>query len=348
MSLSRYFKGEREPDQRVVGRFSSALDFPVRFFYGRTLDEASQEGPSFRALSKMTARLRDQAVAIGTLGMYLADWIDERFTLPEPSIPQYADLIDAETAAMAVRAEWGQGELPIKNMVHLLEKHGARIFALSADTQVVDAYSFWHGETPLVLLNTGKTAERSRMDAAHELGHLVLHAKGGSQRSREAEHEAQQFGSAFLMPRGSILGRMRPGATLPQLIKAKRHWKVSVKSLTYRLHQLKMLTKYQYSSTFVQLSSRGYQAKEPQPIPRETSLLLDKVFGQLRERGVTVAQVAADLCLRPEEVGSLLAGLTRFPVPVSLPSLGPVPTARADAQVNEPRLVEDVQRQEPS
>ena len=217
-SLVRYFKNERDPDSETIQRLASALGFPTQFFYGPTLSEASKEGPSFRALSKMTARQRDQATAIGTLGVYLADWIDDRFNLPEPSIPQY-DHVEPEVAAMAVRAQWGLGEVPIRNITHLLEKHGGRIFALSVDTQNVDAFSFWHRETPLIFLNTGTSAERSRMDVAHELGHLVLHGKGGSQRSRSAEQEAQQFGSTFLMPRGSVLGRMKVGATLKQVVR---------------------------------------------------------------------------------------------------------------------------------
>ena len=33
----------------------------------------------------------------------------------------------------------------------------------------MDAYSFWRRGVPYVFLNTMKSAERSRMDAAHEL-----------------------------------------------------------------------------------------------------------------------------------------------------------------------------------
>ena len=177
------------------------------------MDEITAEGPSFRALSRMTGRQRDQAVAAGVLGTFLSDWIDERFGLPEPNIPEYM-VATPEAAAMGVRTEWGLGERPVSNMVHLLEFHGVQVFSLSEESREVDAYSFWRDRTPFVFLNTRWSAERSRMDAAHELGHLVLHHKGGSQRSRQAEQEAQQFGSSFLMPSGSVLARMRPGAEM--------------------------------------------------------------------------------------------------------------------------------------
>src|SRR5438094_162699 len=76
--------------------------------------------------------------------------------------------------------------------------------ALAIDAKEVDAFSMWHGETPFVFLNTKKSCERSRFDAAHELGHLVLHRHGVPQ-GQQAEAEANAFASAFLMPRASVL-----------------------------------------------------------------------------------------------------------------------------------------------
>ena len=54
--------------------------------------------------------------------------------------------------------------------------------------------------------DTNKTAEHSRFDAAHELGHLVLH-RHGPPRGIEAERQANAFASAFLMPHGSVFPR---------------------------------------------------------------------------------------------------------------------------------------------
>ena len=314
-SLTRYLGGELEPEPSTVDRLALVLDFPVGFFHGPTLDEIPDDSPSFRALSRMTGRQRGQAVAAGILGGCLADWIDERFGLPAPDVPCY-EVASPEAAAVAVRDQWRLGERPISNMIHLLELHGVRVFSLAEDTQAVDAYSFWRGKTPFIFLNTVKTGERSRMDAAHELGHLVMHSKGGSQRSRQAELEAQQFGAAFLMPEGSVLAQVRRGATLPQIIEAKRHWKVSVANLTYRLRQLRLLTKYQYTRTFIEMGDLGYRTTEPESIPRETSQVLERVFGLLRNRGTTVARVADELMLHPQELSKLLFGLVNFPLAV--------------------------------
>lgn len=79
---------------------------------------------------------------------------------------------------MTIRNHWGIGERPIGNMVHLLEAKGVRVFSLTERSRRIDAYSLWLEGIPFVFLNTMKTAEHGRTDAAHELGHLLMHRHG--------------------------------------------------------------------------------------------------------------------------------------------------------------------------
>jgi Zn-dependent peptidase ImmA (M78 family)/DNA-binding XRE family transcriptional regulator len=310
-SLSGYERGEKEPTPATVARIAAALSFPMEFLSGADLDEPPVEGASFRALSSLTARQRDQARASATLALTLSDWIDKRFTLPTPDVPRLSG-IDPETAAEAVRGAWGLGERPAPNMIHLLEARGVRVFSLADECAEVDAFSFWLRAAPYVFLNTSKTAERSRMDAAHELGHLVLHSHGGPQ-GRAAEKEAQAFGSAFLMPSGSVLAEAPRGASMDQLIKAKRRWKVSVANLAYRMHVLGLLTEWQYRSVFVELGRLGRRS-EPNPIPRETSQVLAKVFEASRSEAVTMATIAHELQIPVAELKKFVFGLVLTPL----------------------------------
>jgi Zn-dependent peptidase ImmA (M78 family) len=86
------------------------------------------------------------------------------------------------------------------------------VFSLAENTKNVDAFSCWRNGEPYVFLNTFKTTERSRFDAAHELGHLVLHKHGGPKQGRSAEHEAHLFAASFLMPEDDVL------ATIPYVV----------------------------------------------------------------------------------------------------------------------------------
>jgi Zn-dependent peptidase ImmA (M78 family) len=91
-------------------------------------------------------------------------------------VPQVDPAVqDPEATAELVRVEWGLGHAPAPNMVHLLELQGVRVCSQAEECREVDAFSYWYDGTPCVCLNTTKAAERGRFDAAHELGHLILH-----------------------------------------------------------------------------------------------------------------------------------------------------------------------------
>lgn len=312
-SLVGYYAQKREPNSAIVGEMSQVLRFPAEFFYGPTLEEPPKEGTSFRALSTVSARLRDQAIATATIGLSVSDWIGERFTLPLAEIPRY-ERIDPEMVAADIRRTWQLGEHPIRNMVHLLELHGIRVFALAVDALKIDAFSFWRGDIPYVFLNTKKSPERSRMDAAHELGHLVLHWKNGAQRDRQAELEAQHFGAAFLMPRGSVIARAPRRPSLNQIIQAKKLWMVSVANLTYRMHRLGLLSDHHFRTLFTEMGRRSMRTKEPDSVPRETSQVLTKVLNALKGQGITTTQMAKALQIHPEELNTLFIGLVNRPL----------------------------------
>lgn len=156
-----------------------------------------------------------------------------------------------------------------------------------------------------------KSVERGRFDAAHELGHLVMHGSDRECSGPEAERQANDFASAFLMPAASVIGHMPAGAHVDQILKGKRIWKVSAMALTYRMHDLGLLTDWQYRSACTELSKRGYRRDEPEGMKkRETSQVLTKVFRGLRSTGVKPAVVAAELGLTSEEMNKMLFGLT--------------------------------------
>jgi len=308
-SLSAYEAGTQQPNPLTVLQLANALQFPVAFFYAPDLEELPADGTSFRAMSRLTAEKAHQACGAAVLALALSDWMDRRFSLPVTEVPRLRG-VEPEVAAEIVRTEWGLGERPIRNLVHLLEARGTRVFSLAEAYAEVDAFSFWRDDNhPYVFLNTMKSAEHARMDAAHELGHLVLHWRHEIPRGREYEHEAERFGSAFLMPRASIVAEAPRGSDLSRIIQAKKRWKVSAAALVYRMHQVGVLSDWQYRSLFIELSQRGYRKTEPQGMERETSQVLAKVFSSLRSEGVTKSDIARELRIYPADIDELIFGL---------------------------------------
>lgn len=308
-SISAY-ESDLEPPSEVLEQIADVLGFPLAFFSRSDIDTPLADAVSFRALSKMSAIERDRALTQGALALELNNWIEQRFDLPASQLPDLSQETDPEAAAASLRQQWQLGEAPIKNMIHLLESKGVRVYSLAVDSLNVDAFSYWHDETPMVFLNTRKSAERSRFDAAHELGHLLLHRHARKEETRLAEDEANRFASALLMPRAGTLARAPRFVTIQTLIDRKKHWIVSVAALNHRLHSLGVTNDWQYRHLSSEIGKRGYRTDEPDPATRESSQLLSKVLAALREDSLSQRYIAQELSYPPKELEQLIFGLT--------------------------------------
>lgn len=307
-TITAYEAGEFAPAGDMLAKLHSALNFPEEFFYGDDLEEPKPDTVSFRAMSKMTACQRDMALTAGAVAFHLNDWLEKQFELPEAALPDLSREPTPDVAADSLRRHWGIGELPIRNMVHLLEAKGIRVFSLAVDAREVDAFSTWRGHTPFIFLNLHKSTEHSRYDAAHELGHLILH-RHASPHGREAERQADMFAAALLMPRGSVLAYARRFPTLSMLIEWKKIWITSVAALNYRLHEVGLLSDWNYRSLCIEIATRGYRTTEPNQAPPETSQMLPKLLIALHEEGVSRSRLARLLSISVSQLEKLMFGL---------------------------------------
>lgn len=308
-TIQRWESGISEPGHEQVAALAQQLSVLPAFFYAYEIDQLPDAAVSFRALSKMSASERDAATAAGRLGVEVIRWIESKFKLPDPDVPSLTGW-KPELAADAVRERWGLGSGLVNHLVATCELHGIRVLAVAPDYRSVDAFSFYDAGTPFVFLNTSKTAERVRFDLAHELGHLALHGEHECPQGRVAEQEANDFASAFLMPRESILAAGLVGATVDDVVRAKSRWQVSAMALARRLDALGLITDWVYRSICIELSKRGFRSCEPgsQIVP-ESSQVLKKVLAALRADSMPTRQLAAQFGLPLAEFNSYLNGL---------------------------------------
>jgi len=316
-TINRWEKGHQEPMPEYLDRLAGALRLPVAFFKQPEVDPIPAEAVSFRALTKTPAFRREAVLAAGGIAREIAAWISDRYRLPAADVPSLnmpidASLHDVETIALRVRGQWDLDQRPIPNMVHLLEAHGVRVFSLVQEIRDVDAFSLYIENEPFVFIDTGKTAERQRFDAAHELGHLVMHQGRERAQGREAERQADRFAAAFLMPRADILAHNLRNASPDQLIEASHRWRVSAMALTHRLSELGLLTEWGYRSACVELAKRGYRRSEPgSKLVPESSQILEKVFAHLRANGAGIKEIINSTHLTSDEFNRHVFGLAK-------------------------------------
>ena len=164
--------------------------------------------------------------------------IEDRLRLPAINLPTNltapsSTVEDIESIAADARRHLGIPAGPLEHVVRTLERHGAVVVRLSMEIDKVDTFSVIFDDRPLVVLTTDKLNRvRSRFDAAHEFGHLIMH-RDVIGWERVAERQAHWFAAALLMPAREIRGapprlaRLRPGSFLD----LKAEWKVSIEDV---------------------------------------------------------------------------------------------------------------------
>ncbi len=323
-------RGERPPPD-TLSALTEALRVPAGFFF--SAEPAIPANMSFRSMSTMTAGVRDMAIASAQMTIEVGRWISERIELHDPSLPTDLAGADPQLAAMMLRQQWSLGSQPAPNLIHLAELMGVRVFALSVTARTLDAFSFWEGDTPYILINARGTAERRRWDVAHELGHLLLHIGAHHLPSdRGREDEADQFAAALLLPEDGLRRDAIRVRTLEDVREHKVRWRVSAVAMIRCLYRLGHLTEWEYRNLAIEASKAKLRRFEDD-IPAETSPVLTLVLRELRRRKLGPRTIAEELQLRQGDVRNMFHTLATIdvgqsPESTSIPSRAARPALR--------------------
>ena len=268
-AISQFESGDSRPTEDTLDLLAGALGVPVEFL--RLPVEDIHEG-FFRSLRKSSVSQRRRARSLAHLVHDLAADPSSRSLLTEVFVPScHVDTLDIESplvveAARRVRHEWGVPAGPIKDVVGLLERHGVLVLRLPLDAAEVDAFSLPFADRPVVVLSADKNDRaRSRFDAAHELGHLVMHGES-VWGVKEVETQAHKFAAEFLMPAADIRDELPARADWATLFELKRRWHVSIAALLMRAKDLGVMPSAAYTTAMKGLSARGWRRTEPIPI----------------------------------------------------------------------------------
>ena len=306
-SLRQYEARDAVPRAPSILKLARILRVLPTFFDGPDFETLGPNAASFRAATKLPKYRQRAALAAGAFAIHFAEFLSDHFDLPEVDVPDLNG-VPPVSAAEAVRMNWHLGNRVAPNLIHLLECHGIVTFALAQDCRELDAFSFWRFNRPFVMLNTIKTGERGRWDAAHELGHLVLHRHEMAMR-KEHELEADEFAQHFLIPARAIVASGLYQPSLSQVLEHKSAWQVSAIAFTRCLHDNNLLSDWHYRNLVIELSKRDYRSREPGGIPRETSQLLSIALRQLADEGIRPPQIADLLGLPHSDLYELLFSL---------------------------------------
>ncbi|HEV7240467.1 MAG TPA: XRE family transcriptional regulator [Thermoanaerobaculia bacterium] len=332
-SLSAYESGKQTPGTAVLDRLAQTLNVPVRHFT-TPLPILRAFKFSYRSLNAATKRSRTKAQNRFYWFDEILEWVESVIEFPSSDIPDFDipnPLLltdrDIEDIAGETRRKWGLGNGPIGDMIALLESHGIIVTKFPLDSDHLDSFCAHGRDLPsYIMLNSEKeSAVRLRLDAAHELGHAVLHrgCTFNAGDHKRAEAQAFRFGAAFLFPEASFL-REAVSLTLPSFFALKRRWKVSAAMMLKRAGDLELLQPEQSERLWRYYSSKGYGRRGEtydDVIPVERPQLLSRAFEMILNEGLsTREQILEAIPLYSneiEELCSLERGFLKVAAPVA-------------------------------
>ena len=246
LALGRIERGDAVPRASTVRALAKALKVPV----GELIVPVRPlESVRFRAKAKV--RSREQILAVVSKWLEAYAWLEEE--LGERAAFGFGKArrwSEAKPAAMAQAARKAVGlapEAPVRDICGLLNQGGVKLLLLETNRDSFFGLSVGQADGgPAVVVNTWEriSVERWIFTAAHELGHLLLHPheykREATALPEDAEREADGFASEFLMPEYAFApawDATSGHSLLSRVLKVKRIFRVSYKTVLYRLAQ---------------------------------------------------------------------------------------------------------------
>jgi Zn-dependent peptidase ImmA (M78 family)/transcriptional regulator with XRE-family HTH domain len=315
-AITQYENGSARPTRATLAKLAIALGVPTDFFrLGRPLCEVPASEAHFRSLRATPAISRAQALAFAEISIAVVDLFEQYVEFPPTT-----DLLDpldihAPRSHVALRAAETRERLgldtgPVPHVVRILESHGVVVLRLPDELdERVDAFSTEPANRPFVFLSPVKDDRaRSRFDAAHELGHIVMH-QGIDPGSKIVEQQAHQFATEFIAPSAQLLEELPRKVDWDMLLQAKTKWGISLAALAYRARESGIWTEHTYRRAAQQLSI--WHCPEPGALgPPESPSLLGTAMALVEQTGVglnelaTASRIPADKLARIVMAGS--------------------------------------------
>jgi Zn-dependent peptidase ImmA (M78 family)/transcriptional regulator with XRE-family HTH domain len=303
--ISGYEHGDTTPQPESLYRLAAVLDMPASFF-SLPARESDDSPTFFRSLQGATKSSRLAAEHRLSWVADIATELSAYVSFPAVAFPTVVlrgstplDARTIEQAATTLRIAWMLGDGPIANVVSLIEGKGGIVTRSEAESEAIDAFSKWLPsiDRPCIFLGIEKGSRaRSRFDAAHEIGHMVMHRH--VRRTQVAtpaeltvlEAEAHSFASAFLLPAESFADDLY-FPTVDGMLALKPKWKVSVAAMLKRATDLGIFDEGHARRMWMSLSRRGWRKGEPgdETIGAENPTALPRAFELVVQAGIRSA-----------------------------------------------------------
>lgn len=310
----------QSPEPAAIPALAKALEVEATWFF-RPLQRDGRAA-FFRSLKRSLGQLRDKAEARLGFVEALEETLSDYVHMPDVDIPDLMDgrdfrtlrLADIQHIADELRDYWDLGDGPIDDLLLLIENAGIIVAEDNIGSADLDGVSCWSevSQRPYMLLARDKNVGvRRRFDAAHELGHIILHRQVSSIELVEnfalIEEQAMAFAGAFLLPEQSFSDDLFSNS-LEAMLRIKEKWKVSIAAMIMRLRAIERVTPDYERRLWQYYSYRRWRGGEPldDVLPIESPVNLKSSIELIvSEGGVRRSELLREIGLSGSDVETL-------------------------------------------
>lgn len=304
-TIANYEKGSTTPPLNVLAALADVYARPITWFL--------QSGPSlsgiqYRALhSKL--RVSDKHIFEGQC----LRWLEAYHRLDQHLGSSLKPVIDRNVVSRGqgpvgianwIRDHFRLGNGPVPSVVSILETFGIRVIEVPTDL-AISAMAARFGDEFIVALNPRYPSDRCRMNAAHELGHILLgdcHADHISDERQKVEKPAYEFASRLLLPKTQLEEACQP-RSMVRLVQTKESFGISLAAIIYRAEEDKIWPPHICKMLWVEFAKRGWRTNEPGYVrPDRANRFESNLDAAIIDNRLTWTNAASITGLREEEL----------------------------------------------
>tara|TARA_R110000744_G_C19340608_1_gene559416 strand:- start:850 stop:1932 length:1083 start_codon:yes stop_codon:yes gene_type:complete len=311
-SIANYEKGITSPPIDIVSALATLYDRPINWLLG--------DGP---VLSGIRYRNLKSKVGVGDRHRFEGEsqrWLDAYLSIERhlgEELDAELDFVTDENespadSAARLRKELGLSDSdPLKSVVELLEKTGTRVIGVDTDL-AIDGLAACLGEDHVVVLNGTVSNDRARMNAAHELGHIVNGDCGDGEESKEEERGAFEFASHLLLT-PPMLQEAFKRKSMVRLVEFKELFGISLAAMVFRAEDDGLISHEMARKLWIEFSKRGWRKREPGSVRADRPTRFESLLDcSIVEKDYTIESLAEITGVREDELKRRLVRATGF------------------------------------
>jgi Zn-dependent peptidase ImmA (M78 family)/DNA-binding XRE family transcriptional regulator len=303
-TVANYESGKSSPPMDMLAALADLYDRPINWFLERGKSLTGVRYRNLKSRVKERELHRFEADVQRWVDAYVA--VETRLKRPLLSSikeTRFSSTIDADDLSREVRRmlQIPEGDA-IPSVVEVLEKFRVRVLEQPTGLRI-DGLAAKYGDEYVVVLNPTVSNDRGRLNAAHELAHVLFgDCDHDGQESKETERRAFDFASHFLLPNNQ-LKKAFIGKSMVRLVQFKERFGISMAAMVYRADKLGFITKSEAKWLWIEFARRGWKSNEPGLVRPDRATRFEQLIDELLVGGRMSFKEVADLAgVRPDAI----------------------------------------------